>query len=96
MKLEDLPPQLRDAATSMQKLGGDAYATARKKFLDALAQHTGDAEQAKQQAETLDQAGPKPAGPFDHARAKSEQLLKQAQVTSDELLQKAKDKLGKT
>lgn len=30
MKLEDLPPELRDAANSMPKLGGEAYASARK------------------------------------------------------------------
>ena len=53
MKLEDLPPQLRDAANQMQKLGGDAYATARKKFLDGLAAHTGDLDKAQQSADEL-------------------------------------------
>ena len=96
MKLEELPPHLREAATSMQKLGGDAYAKARAKFLDALAQHTGDVDKAKQQAEdVLEQARSKSAGFLEQARAKSEQLLKQAQATSEGLLKKAKDQLEK-
>jgi cell division septum initiation protein DivIVA len=96
MKLEDLPPQLRDAANAMQKLGGDAYATARKKFLDALAEHTGDVDKAKQAADdVLEQARTTSGDVFARARAKSEQLLKQAQAKSDELVQKAKEKLEK-
>jgi hypothetical protein len=96
MKLEDLPPNLREAATSMQTLAGDAYATARGKFLEALAKHTGDVEKAKQQVEdVLDQARNKSGGVLDEARAKSEQLLKQAQARSDELIRKAKGKLDK-
>ncbi|MGO8969487.1 MAG: hypothetical protein ACLQDQ_07935 [Myxococcaceae bacterium] len=96
MKLEDLPPNLRDAATSMQKLAGDAYSQARAKFLDALAQHTGDVDKAKQQAEELlEQARSKSSGFFEQARAKSEQILKQAQATSEDLLKKAKEQLDK-
>lgn len=96
MKLEDLPPQLRDAANAMQKLGGDAYASARKKFLDALAAHTGDLDQAQKSAdEVLEQARTASSDVFERARAKSEEFLKKAQAKSDELVQKAKDKLDK-
>jgi cell division septum initiation protein DivIVA len=96
MKLEDLPPQLRDAANQMQKLGGEAYATARKKFLDGLAAHTGDLDKAQQSAdELLEQARTTSSDVFARARAKSEELLKKAQAKSDELVQKAKDKLEK-
>ena len=96
MKLEDLPPQLRDAATSLESLAGDAYTSARKKFLDALAAHTGDAEKAKRQAdELLQQARAKSAGVFGQARAKAEQLLKQAQTETGDLIDKAREKLNK-
>ena len=96
MKLEDLPPQLRDAANAMQKLGSEAYATARKEFLDALAEHTGDVNKAKQAADdVLQQARTTSGDVFARARAKSDQVLKQAQAKSDELVQKAKDKLEK-
>lgn len=94
MKLEELPPELRDAATSMQKLAGDAYTKARENFLASLAKHTGDVDKAKKQAEDLlEQARHKSAGFFDQARAKSEELLKQAEAKSQDLLNKAKDKL---
>jgi len=96
MKLEDLPTQLRDAANAAQKLGGDAYATARKKFLDALAAHTGDLDKAQQSAdELLEQARTASGDVFARARAKSEELLNKAGAKSEELVQKAKDKLEK-
>jgi len=96
MKLEDLPPQLRDAANSMQKLAGDAYGKARAKFLDALAEHTGDVDKAKQHMEgLLEQARSKSGGFLEQARAKSEELLKQAQAKSGDLLNKAKEQLKK-
>lgn len=96
MKLEDLPPQLRDTATSMQKLAGDAYKKARATFLDALAEHTGDVDKAKQNAEDLlEQARSKSASFVEQARAKSEQFLKQAQAESEDLMKKAKDQLDK-
>jgi|GEM_PF-4649277 len=96
MKLEELPPELREAATSMQKLAGDAYEKARAKFLDALATHTGDVDKARQQAEdVLHQARSKSVGFLQQARAKSEQLLKQAQTKSEQLLQQAKEQLTK-
>ncbi|MGO9832101.1 MAG: hypothetical protein ACLPJH_18365 [Myxococcaceae bacterium] len=96
MKLEDLPPHLRDAAASMQTLAGDAYGKARAKFLDALAQHTGDLDKAKQQAEDiLEQARSKSSGFLEKARAKSEQVLTQAQGKSEDFLKKAKEQLEK-
>ncbi len=96
MKLEDLPPQLRDAATSLQKLAGDAYDKARAKFLEGLADHTGDVDKAKQNAEDLlEQARSKSASFVEQARVKSQQFLKQAQATSEDLLKKAKDQLDK-
>lgn len=80
----------------MQKLGGEAYASARKNFLEALAEHTGDVNSAKQQAEeVLGQARAKSRCLLAQARSNSEALLKQAQAKSDELMQKAKGKLEK-
>ena len=77
-------------------MGGEAYAGARKKFLEALAEHTGEAHNAKEAAEEiLGQARAKSLSLLEQARSKSEAMLKGAQAKSDELLQKAKAKLEK-